>query len=182
MSGQTITEAMSELCRCGHDRRQHLDDEWCSGCDCQWFGPSLSKHESDDATPAAAQAGQVAPSMDEHQQMIEVHVEWRTNDAGLERESETERPICRYCWHEGPDGQPRHQSWPCEVVRLRADLQQAREGEANLRAMLEEVIAANRTAISGHALARLQQALATSTSPTISVALTDRQADESSQP
>lgn len=37
----TTTQAMSALCGpCGHERRNHAGDEWCSRCDCQVFLPS----------------------------------------------------------------------------------------------------------------------------------------------
>jgi hypothetical protein len=54
MREQTITEAMSVLCACGHERRDHPDSEWCQRCSCQWFGPPLAKHA---ITPPDHQAG-----------------------------------------------------------------------------------------------------------------------------
>lgn len=53
--------------------------------------------------------------MSEHEQMIEVHVVWEGDSEGVE----TDRPICRYCWHEGPDGEKRRADWPCSTVRAR---------------------------------------------------------------
>ena len=54
--------------------------------------------------------------MSEHEEMTEVRVVWHGH-ATENDPSETERPVCRYCWHEGANGEKRRADWPCSTVR-----------------------------------------------------------------
>lgn len=53
-----------------------------------------------------------------HVEMTEVRVVW-DGKASENEPAEIRRPVCRYCWHEGPDGQPRREDWPCPTARAR---------------------------------------------------------------
>jgi hypothetical protein len=91
---------------------------------------------------------------DEHERMIEFRTVWYGH-ATENDPSEESRLICRYCWHEGPDGKPRHQDWPCEVVRIRGALDEARARAAHFEALAKDQQATNAAMV-----ASLQRGLA----------------------
>lgn len=51
--------------------------------------------------------------MCQHAPMTEIKVIFR----GDSDASDTQRAVCRYCWHEGPDGEQRREDWPCPTAR-----------------------------------------------------------------
>ncbi len=69
-----------------------------------------------------------AARIEEHEQMVEVHIVWRDHAP----DEQAERPVCRYCWHEGPDGQLRRVGWPCDAVQAWTERDEAL---ASLRAI-----------------------------------------------